>query len=1030
MDPSKFFNRKINIRDPKTPYSKGKFVDESENYSNRVSSRINQSPLTKSLFSFRNKIFRLENLLTGILGLDKRRQEQNKKIKAAEVPDKKPKTKGPQLFGKLIQKPKTGALDLIRDFVTFTFLGWLFTRIQPLLGGLTKLAPLLEGMAWFIGGTIKNMVDIFATFLKLGFDAKEKFDSIVGDIKKNTKGIDKVFDATLNPLKAVFDGVIQLANSFLSVSVKEDQLNEARTQLAKEETVDNVPPMPPLPKVDAPQTPQTSDTFPEAPTRPGIVQAAHTGGIIRGYNKGGRIDPTTPITRGVETQRREVPKPKPIIQPQKSTPGKDVGGDKKVKQLYDQTSAGIPDFIPLPSFFRTDKKSGFAALMGASEEYKKPMTNDILGIGNMMGASVDSALGQKIEKKSYTQFADGIKYLVNYGRTEPEEFAKLDLEDMVRKIVEPRVNMAINRIQEEINKKSTVEPGPSGGMEGGDIGTIDIGGFSPEDVDALGRMIAAESRGEDALGKAAVLAVILNRYRLIKSGTAPSQFNISGKTGDQVTIRDILFARGQFSPYADGNFDRTSSEEGRKALADAIESGGNDPNKLKQNLLSSRYKLNELDADYVVRSTFFSNPETRGSVPVPGAKEVAVGRHSFQESHNVKLTGQIGAIDASISNNLESFDSNNSVLKKLGSTSILENAGENMCTASVILTMHKNGLPNPDGTGDDRGNNPRGLIVQLIRRFGWVSIPVGTPITLVSVSSYGQASAHQMTKDQYLNLVNSGKIPSGALVFQTRHPSWNGTSAGSRGFDSAIARNGGRNLWNGIMNGPLIYSNTNKVIVLVPRGSVSTRQESGNIVLAKKDNKEGVIIEEKGQKLWRERRWTPEERKRKDEETKKTQQSTSQQLQTPRQAPRTSSSGPLTPLASSDRRGFLINNQMYYVDLKTGFITNSQGKTINDESIGNAILQRLTPSDRQRLEKLKKQKGSQNIPWWGRMLPGISSIKPNLPAEKYLSYNQPDSQKPSYIQPVIINSPIPVPVSSGAVAFLPPRISSSKSNLA
>ena len=477
MDPSKFFNRKINIRNPKTPYQKGKFVDESQNYSNRISSRITQSPLTKSLFSLRNKVFQIENLLNGIFNLDKKRQEQNKKIKTAEVPDKKPKTKGPQIFGNIIQRPKTGALDLIKDFVTFTFLGWLFTRIQPLLGGLTKLAPLLEGMAWFIGGTLKNMVDIFSTFLKLGFDAKEKFDSMVGSIKGDVKGIDKAFDETLTALKGVFGGTIELANSFLAVSVKEDELNAVKTQLAKSETVDNVPAMPTLPGVDAPRTPQTTDPFPKAPTRPGMVQGVYTGGIIRGYNEGGqlnqgRIDPRTPVTRGVETQKREAPKPKPTIQPQKTAPGKDVGGDKKIKELYDQKSGGISDFIPLPSFFRSDKKSGFAALMGASEEYKKPMTNDIFGIGNMMGASVDSALGQKIEKKSYTQFADGIKYLVNYGRTQPEEFAKLDLEDMVRKIVEPKVNMAINRIQEEINKKSAVEPAPPGPGDGGGGGAV------------------------------------------------------------------------------------------------------------------------------------------------------------------------------------------------------------------------------------------------------------------------------------------------------------------------------------------------------------------------------------------------------------------------------------------------------------------------------------------------------------------------------------------------------------------------------
>ncbi len=1005
MDPSKFFNRKINIRNPKTPYSQGKFVDESENYSNRVSSRINQSPLTKSLFSFRNKIFRLENLLTGILGLDKKRQEQNKKIKAAEVPDKKPKTKGPNIFGNIIQRPKTGALGLIRDFVTFTFLGWLFTRIQPLLGGLTKLAPLLEGMVWFIGGTIKNMVDVFATFLKLGFDAKEKFDSLVGDIQKNTKGIDKVFDATLNPLKAVFEGVIQLANSFLSVSVKEDQLNEARTQLTKEETVDRVPPMPPLPKVDAPQIPQTSDTFPEAPTRPGIVQAAHTGGIIRGYNKGGRIDPTTPITRGVETQRREVPKPKPIIQPQKSTPGKDVGGDKKVKQLYDQTSAGIPDFIPLPSFFRTDKKSGFAALMGASEEYKKPMTNDILGIGNMMGASVDSALGQKIEKRSYTQFADGIKYLVNYGRTEPEEFAKIDLEDMVRKIVEPRVNMAINRIQEEINKKSTVEPGPSGGMEGGDIGTIDIGGFSPEDVDALGRMIQAESGSESALGKAGVLAVVLNRYRLIKSGTPPSQFNISGKTSDQVTIRDILFAGGtgpgnQFSPYKDGSFERTSSAAGKSALAAAIQSGGNDPQKFKDNLISSG--LSEADADYVIRSVSFSNARTRSSRPF-NTREVAVGNHVFQQSPNVRLTGQLGAIDASVASNYSTFLVEGGILPS--TRTITSYRGWRWGQ------MHRG----VDYAGPGVDNQPISIIKPgKVVAAGWDA--GGGGFIVVIDHTDGATTKYFHLKEGSIRVRVGEKVTPGQVI----------------GIVGNTGRSTGTHLHFEVWKGGKDLDDPHKLADNYFRfgGNVKPTEVQK---LAKKDGKEGYI---NPQGSFVERRWTPEEKRRFEQENiKKTQQSTSQQLQAPRQAPRTSSSGPLTPLASSDRRGFLINNQMYYVDLKTGIITNDRGGVIkvgpgSNEALGKAILQRLTPNDRQKLEKLKNQKGSQNIPWWGRMLPGISSISPTLPEQKYASYEQPGTQSPQLaIRPVIVNNPIPVPVSSGAVAYLPPNIISPSTQL-
>jgi murein DD-endopeptidase MepM/ murein hydrolase activator NlpD len=857
-------------------------------------------------------------------------------------------------------------------------------------------------MSWFIGGTLKNMVDVFATFLKLGFDAKEKFDSIAGDIKKNTKGIDKVFDNTLNPLKAVFTGVIQLTNSFLAVSVKEDELNEAKTQLAKEQSADNVPPLPPLPKADVPQTPPTSDPFPKTPP----VQKFNTGGVIRGYNEGGRINPRTPITRGVESQRREVPKPKPIIQPQKTAPGKDVGGDKKVKQLYDQTRAGIPDFIPLPSFFRSDKKSGFAALMGASEEYKKPMTNDILGIGNMMGASVDSALGQKIEKKSYTQFADGIKYLVNYGRTQPKEFAKIDLEDMVRKIVEPRVNMAINRIQEEINKKSAVEvtPGPGGGMEGGGaIGTIDIGGFSPEDVDALGRMIQAESGSESALGKAGVLAVILNRYRLIKSGTPPSQFNISGKTSEQVTIRDILFAGGtgpgnQFSPYKDGSFERTSSAAGKSALAAAIQSGGNDPQKFKDNLISSG--LSEADADYVIRSVSFSNARTRSSRPF-NTREVAVGNHVFQHSPNIRLTGQIGAIDASVTSNY---------------SAVLVDGG--VLPSTRIITsyrgwrwgrMHRG----VDYAGPGVDDQPISVIKPgKVVAAGWDD--GGGGFIVVIDHTDGATTKYFHLKEGSMKVKVGENIVPGQVI----------------GIVGNTGRSTGTHLHFEIWKGGKDLDNPHKLADGYFRfgGNVKPTEVQK---LAKKGGKEGYI---NPQGTFVERRWAPEEKRRfENENIKKTQQPITQ-------APRPPELQRITQTPKGT--GHLVNNKMYYFDINTGVLKDDKNKIIQESSnewknVMPEILRRTTSKDREKLrKKLEAKKENENNPLfqiikgWQNIF-GISSTSPTLPAEKYTSYNQPrGSQEPVLaIQPVIISNQIPVPVSSGAVAFLPPRISSSKSNL-
>jgi len=557
MDPSKFFNRKVNIRNSKTPYSKGKFVDESANYSNRISTRINQSPLTKSLFSFRNKIFQIENLLTGILNLNKKTEEQKKKIKPTDTVKRKPKIEGPKIFGNIINLPPTNALDLIRDFVTFTFLGWLFTRLQPIMGELTKILPLIEGLIGFVSGTLKNMIDIFATFLKVSFDAIDKFNEISSSIKKNVTGVNKQFDETLSLLKGVFGGTIELVNSFLGVSVDKDELDRAKTELPKDKPVDNIPQMPPLPKVDdAPKPPvQKLQPTPSLSTSTN-VQGVYTGGVIRGFNAGGnlnqeRIDPRSPVTRGITPQKKEPLKQKPIISQQKTTPGKDVGGFKRVKELYDSKGAGLLDFVPLVSFFSPDKKSGFDALVRTSEEYKKPTMNDILGVGNLMGASVDSALGQKIEKKSYAQFAAGIKYLVDYGRTQPEEFAKIDLEDMVRKIVEPKVNMAINRIQEEINKKSAVEVTPGPG-EGGGGGGLDFGGDVGDYADLIALIVAEESAGHGGYE-----AFNTGGYGSAPSGSANSINTPVGgilRPLTQRTVKDIMNMHNRRQIHATGRY--------------------------------------------------------------------------------------------------------------------------------------------------------------------------------------------------------------------------------------------------------------------------------------------------------------------------------------------------------------------------------------------------------------------------------------------------------------------------------------------
>jgi hypothetical protein len=78
-----------------------------------------------------------------------------------------------------------------------------------------------------------------------------------------------------------------------------------------------------------------------------------------------------------------------------------------------------------------------------------------------------------------------------------------------------------------------------------------------------------------------------------------------------------------------------------------------------------------------------------------------------------------------------------------------------------------------------------------------------------------------MSMSQYRGAYNAGRVPSGCLVFQTQHSSWDKETRSSGGFDSAISRNNGKNLWNGFdgmqLAGDEIYrGGTKKVVVLLP----------------------------------------------------------------------------------------------------------------------------------------------------------------------------------------------------------------------
>lgn len=144
-----------------------------------------------------------------------------------------------------------------------------------------------------------------------------------------------------------------------------------------------------------------------------------------------------PVTRGGKTQgaptrtirvtRRKPPK----VKPQSSQPGKDVGGKKKVKELYPDPSAKTdiegPQKGPWWSLLPPLPKNATPQQIQDRDNKIKKLPNpykaltntakilkDIpFGIGALMGGAVDIALGQKLPKNAIDGLSNGISYLIN-----------------------------------------------------------------------------------------------------------------------------------------------------------------------------------------------------------------------------------------------------------------------------------------------------------------------------------------------------------------------------------------------------------------------------------------------------------------------------------------------------------------------------------------------------------------------------------------------------------------------------------------
>ncbi|MEN9799958.1 MAG: hypothetical protein RL653_3655, partial [Pseudomonadota bacterium] len=162
-------------------------------------------------------------------------------------------------------------------------------------------------------------------------------------------------------------------------------------------------------------------------------------------------------------------------------------------------------------------------------------------------------------------------------------------------------------------------------------------------------------------------------------------------------------------------------------------------------------------------------------------------------------------------------DRQHPVLQKLARAK-LATGKTGSCVRTTLGNMDRLGIPSFSGGTSADPNNSRGALVQLIKGGHWASVPLADSTVRTIRSPYGTVQAHVMSADAYERLANKGEIPSGALIFQTRH-GWN-YGGGASGNDMGIVRDRGRTTHNYASMPPIIYGNAKEVVLLVPKAAL------------------------------------------------------------------------------------------------------------------------------------------------------------------------------------------------------------------
>lgn len=363
---------------------------------------------------------------------EKRNKEETKLERKKETD--KFKFKAPSL-------PKTGFLDAIQNFISYTFLGYLIGNYYEYLPKLIQfsknIVPVVQTLEKIVVGTFEATVGL----IDLGYKSHDEIKKLVTSI--GGQDAQTKFDSFAKNFKDLINRIMTLG------------------------------------LYNPSQIPTKSNG--------GYVEKLATGGNVT--TRGGRVVGGA-ISRQIKVIRSKTP---PKIKPQLTKPGKDVGGKERIKTLFADPSEGLGADPGVRSPLRSLKTTSeslktiplLGGIMGAAVDIsmgQRPNPNVYTSFGNAIGAIIQNTIDNQMSSSSgdiakavYAMAAGGSVPLD--GRSDIGYRVGVQVGSLLATLIGSKINEIFSKINRELSLKE-IPPTPYGPGAGGGV----YGQYTPEGI--------------------------------------------------------------------------------------------------------------------------------------------------------------------------------------------------------------------------------------------------------------------------------------------------------------------------------------------------------------------------------------------------------------------------------------------------------------------------------------------------------------------------------------------------------------------